>query len=65
MFQVKNQGCQIGFFGAKLKKFVFFETLGVKKNCLVFWLFLFNIWLFSRQLAHFIRLVFWLFKCLA
>jgi len=48
MFQVKNQGCQIGFFGAKLKQFVFFETLGVKKNCLVFWLFLFNIWLFSR-----------------
>ena len=44
---------------------LFLEAVGVNKNCLAFWLFLFNIWLFWRQLAHTIRLVFWLFKCLA
>jgi len=31
----------------------------------IVWLFLFNIWLFWRQLAHTIRLVFWLCKYLA
>jgi len=49
-------------FYAKFHKFGLFR--GTWRQTFV-WLFLLNIWHFWRQLAHTIRLVFWLFKCLA
>jgi len=45
-FSNYGQGCQIGFFDAKFEKFGFFRGSWRQKNCLAFWLFLFNIWLF-------------------
>ena len=59
-----SQGCQVSYFDAKFHKFDFFRGSWRQKNCLLFWLFLFNVWLFWRQLAHrpTIRLVFWLLK---
>jgi len=52
------QGYQIGFFEAKVHKFGFFRGSWCQKNCLAFWFFPFNIWLFWRQLTQTIRLVF-------
>jgi len=45
----RGQGCQIGFFDAKFVKFGFFQRQLASKKFV--WFFLFNIWLFWRQLA--------------
>jgi len=45
------QGCQIGFFDAKFNAFGFFRGSWREKNCLAFWLFLLNIWLFLEALG--------------
>jgi len=44
-----EQGCQIVFFDAKFVKFGFFQRQLASKKCVCF--FLFNIWVFWRQLA--------------
>ena len=50
-----RQGCQIGFFDAKFHKF------GFRRDTWRQWGYLFNVWLYSRQLAHTTRLFFFSF----
>jgi len=56
---------RLAFLTPNFTNLAFLKAVGVKNNCLAFWLFLCNIWLFWRQFAHAVTLVFWIFKYLA
>jgi len=60
-----NRVARLSFLTPNLKNLAFFKDTWRQKKLFGFSYFVFNIWLFSRQLAHTITLVFWLLKCLA
>jgi len=55
---LRRRVARLAFLTPNLANLALFRDTWRQKNCLAFWRFLFNIWLFSRQLAHAIRLVF-------